>query len=63
MEITQRLQKDMDMAEKEEEKHKDIKMTGVEYAGIQPGDVSPGAMNVAVPTEQPKEGAAVDKRK
>jgi len=63
MEITKRLQKDMDAQEKEEEKHKDIKMTGVEYAGIQPGDVSPGAMNVQVPTEQPKEDAAVDKRK
>ena len=63
MQITERLQKDLEAQDKDDDKHKDIKMTGVEYAGIQPGDVSPGAMNVQIDAEQPKEEAAVDKRK
>jgi len=35
-----------DEEEKESGNEKDIKMVGVEYAAIQPGDLSPGAMNV-----------------
>ena len=37
-------------------------MSGVEYAGITPGDVSPGAMNVEVPNgEETKENGARNK--
>lgn len=53
-----------------------MKMTGVEYAAIQPGDLSPGAMNVDLPgteaanqaaaakqsEEQKSETAAVDRK-
>lgn len=56
----------MEAQEKDDDKHKDIKMSGVEYAAIQPGDVSPGAMNVDVANaEEPKEKevVVVDKRK
>ena len=69
MQITSRLA----AAQAEEEKDegvKDIKMSGVEYAAITPGDISPGAMNVDVQNgEETKEenGATettiVDKRK
>ena len=43
-------------------------MSGVEYAAIQPGDVSPGAMNVDPTNEESKdteesESTVVDKRK
>lgn len=49
--------------EKEPDNEKDIKMVGVEYAAIQPGDLSPGAMNLdtevtlsqAASTEEAKE--------
>lgn len=34
MQITTRLAKDLDLMEKDEGKHKDIKMSGVEYAAI-----------------------------
>lgn len=44
MNITARLERQQAEEEKDEEKHKDIKMSGVEYAAIQPGDTSPGAM-------------------
>lgn len=47
-------------------------MTGVEYAAIQPGDLSPGAMNVDLPgtdaaaakksEEKKSEAAAVDRK-
>ena len=56
MQITSRLA----AAQAEEEKdegHKDIKMSGVEYAAITPGDISPGAMNVDLQNgEETKEG-------
>ena len=69
MQITSRLA----AAQAEEEKDegvKDIKMSGVEYAAITPGDISPGAMNVDVAnSEETKEETLgtevpiVDKRK
>ena len=46
MNITARLAASAEEEEKDEGKHKDIKMAGVEYSAIQPGDLSPGVMNV-----------------
>lgn len=46
--ITARLAASQAEEEKEQQNEggKDVKMTGVEYASIQPGDLSPGVMNV-----------------
>jgi len=44
--ITARLAASQDEEEKDPGSEKDIRMVGVEYAAIQPGDLSPGAMNV-----------------
>jgi len=65
MQITSRLAKELENQDKDDEKHKDVKMSGVEFAAIQPGDVSPGAMNVDTGNnaEESKEETAADKRK
>jgi mitogen-activated protein kinase 1/3 len=47
---TMLITKRLEQAALEEEKDdggKDVKMTGVEYAAIEPGDVSPGGMAIA----------------
>jgi serine/threonine protein kinase len=50
--ITQKLSKQLEADDKDDgQGGKDIKMTGVEYAAIQPGDLSPGAMNVDLNAE------------
>lgn len=46
MNITARLAASQDEEEKDPGTSKDIRMAGVEYASIQPGDLSPGVMNV-----------------
>ena len=46
MNITARLAASQAEEEKDQDGGKDIKMSGVEYASIQPGDMSPGVMNV-----------------
>ena len=46
MNITARLAASQAEEEKEQGSDKDIKMSGVEFASIQPGDLSPGVMNV-----------------
>ena len=45
----------MQQEEEKDDGGKDIKMTGVEFAAIQPGDISPGAMNVEMNEEPLKE--------
>lgn len=45
MNITARLAASQQEEEKDQAQHKDIRMVGVEYASIQPGDLSPGVMN------------------
>lgn len=45
MNITARLAASQQEEEKESSQSKDIRMVGVEYASIQPGDLSPGVMN------------------
>ena len=54
LQITKRLEK-MQQEEEKDDGGKDIKMTGVEFAAIQPGDISPGAMNVEMNEEPLKE--------
>ena len=46
MNITARLAASQAEEEKDQGSAKDIKMSGVEFASIQPGDLSPGVMNV-----------------
>lgn len=46
MHITARLAASQAAEEKENNQGKDIKMAGVEYAAIEPGDLSPGTMNL-----------------
>lgn len=45
MNITARLAASQQEEEKDQAQSKDIRMVGVEYASIQPGDLSPGVMN------------------
>ena len=52
--ITKRLEK-LQQEEEKDDGGKDIKMSGVEFAAIQPGDISPGAMNVEMNEEPLKE--------
>lgn len=69
MNITTRLAASQEEEEKEVQ-GKDIKMSGVEYAAIEPGDLSPGAMNLptvedntaAATTEESKGGSVGDRR-
>ena len=74
MNITARLAASQAEEEKDQDGGKDIKMSGVEYASIQPGDMSPGVMNVdqtaaseptndsAAAEEEKKDEAPVDRR-
>ena len=59
MEITDRMAKQMEDERKGEEvqegKQKDLSLAGTSYAAIHPGDVSPGGMVIAPPTEEVKE--------
>lgn len=66
MQITKRLEKEQQEESKYDANVKsDMKMTGVEYAAIQPGDVSPGAMNVdgKAETEADKRKALLEQLK
>lgn len=72
MHITARLAASQAEEEKEHLQAKDIKMSGVEYAAIEPGDLSPGSMNIengshaetqASAQEEVKEAAPTDRRK
>ena len=59
MNITARLAASQAEEEKEQGSAKDIKMSGVEFASIQPGDLSPGVMNVDHDNASATESAAV----
>lgn len=52
MNITARLAANHAEEEKETGNQKDIRMAGVEYASIQPGDLSPGVMNIDTQAEE-----------
>ena len=58
MNITARLAASQAEEEKDQGQDKDIKMSGVEFASIQPGDMSPGVMNVDHTAADTNESAA-----
>ena len=58
MNITARLAANQEEEEKDQGSSKDIRMMGVEYASIQPGDLSPGVMNINSSEDRKSEAAA-----
>lgn len=60
MHITARLAASQEAQEKESAQDKDIKMSGVEYAAIEPGDLSPGTMNMPSATADAGSAAATN---
>ena len=58
MNITARLAASQEEEDKDQGSSKDIRMMGVEYASIQPGDLSPGVMNINSSSDRQSEAAA-----
>ena len=57
--ITKRLQTTQEEEEKDDG-GKDVKMVGVEYAAIEPGDVSPGGMAISNQLKEQDEKSKIE---